>query len=1130
MAITSINSLVGVVGEARLLDPPQQDELVRQLQRQYADPKALAKALIERGWLTTYQIRQLVQGKGSELVLGQYVLLDVLGEGGMGKVYKARQRSLGRVVALKVIRQERLTNTDAVRRFQRETRATSQMSHPNIVRAVDADQIGDTLFIAMEYVDGIDLAKLVKRDGPLATSQASEFIRQAALGLQHAHECGLVHRDIKPSNLIVTRTGPQKAGFGPVKILDLGLARAVEPSMAEATATLTHAGCVIGTPDYISPEQARDSRTVDIRSDLYSLGCTLFYLLTGQVPFPGGTGMEKLFKHQLEAPTPLPQLRSDVPRGLVNVVVSLMAKKPEERPQTPAEAAVLLQPFAQSAGDAITVRPQALKPTQTAAETDATPRSFRTLKRSAEPAQRSGGTKRRLLVGLGALAVVGLLLAGGLAFVLFSGDTNNSTATQPAPTGPLAKATTRTTSLQQPARFSFDRLDAGKIPASERLPNLPTEVVAVLGEQRFRHWGQTQGAAFSPDGKWLATIGSDRLVRVWNLATGEQRTAIPLEGPAFAAATLAFAPNGQTISVFGLGQGVRVLDLASGKQIFTLPNPKAEGRVVALAPDGQTAVLMGLMPGDRTARLWHLGRNAEVRTLEGASLAHGYSFSADGRWVAVWSRTVVGAGVRGEISVWDTAGAREPYSIPLANNEYLTGLAVQAGGTAPTVAAVGISNQLRIWNLAAGAEPTVRELGGTRAYYMTFAPDGKTLAISAAGQVRLHHVATGTEKVIVGTALMAGQLAFSPDSRTLAVSGGFDALVRLWDVTTAQEIRAGLPSGGLTGAAVFAGDGRTLVTSSGFNGGVKLWNAFTGQVRALVEPSQTSMHLALLPDQQTLLTRSTAGLSLWDLASGARKESVTLAPGQTLMAAGATPNGETVATFQGQLKIWDGRTLQERATLPLTAQTLYYLNLSPDGQKLAAVELIGAAVENRTARVRLWSLLDHKELPARPALSFKTTIGGIAFSPDSQLLAVSGMDGSLKVLHLASGQEKFSVAADGLVRMQGTMQLTFSPDGQSLVGWGYAGAKVWEVASGKERPLPKTFQDGLSALAVSPDGQRLAACDRTGKLICWNAATGVELQRIQMPGIVSGLSFAPDGRHLATSNSNGTLYILRLPS
>jgi eukaryotic-like serine/threonine-protein kinase len=266
------------------------------------------------------------------------VLLGPLGEGGMGQVFKARNWKRGGVVALKLIRKERLDNPDAVRRFEREVRAAAALSHPNIVRAHDADRVVGTHLLVMEYVEGAsDLSQLVKKDGPLPVPQACEYVRQAALGLQHAYERGLVHRDIKPANLLLTADGSL------VKVLDMGLARLDRPAHEEDKgSTMTQEGALLGTPDYIAPEQALESHTVDIRADLYSLGCTFYYLLTARVPFPGGTLLQKLNRHQNQEAPAVEALRPEVAPGVAAVVRRLMAKKPEDRYQTPAELAAAL--------------------------------------------------------------------------------------------------------------------------------------------------------------------------------------------------------------------------------------------------------------------------------------------------------------------------------------------------------------------------------------------------------------------------------------------------------------------------------------------------------------------------------------------------------------------------------------------------------------------------------------------------------------------------------------------------------------------------------------------------------------------------------------------------------------------
>jgi formylglycine-generating enzyme required for sulfatase activity/tRNA A-37 threonylcarbamoyl transferase component Bud32 len=377
-----------------LLEPGQLDELTGTLQGNNCEPRALAQKLIEKGWLTPYQVNQLLQGRGPRLVLGSYVLLERLGEGGMGEVFKAKNWKLGKVVAIKLIRRERLANETAVRRFHREAKAAAALSHANVVHAYDADQVGDTHIFVMEYVDGIDLNKLVKDQGTLSVDRACDCIRQAALGLQHAHERGLVHRDIKPHNLVLSRNGV-------VKILDMGLARIAD----DDSSTLTKEGSVMGTLDYLAPEQARDAHSADIRADLYSLGCTFHYLLTGQVLFPGGTASEKWWKHAFEEPTSIEKLRADVPPGVAAVIRKLLAKKPEERFQAPAELAALLAQGAALPVGAVQARPV---PLALPVEADDT------LAAGAGPPQARQASKRHrlfLLSTVGAALAVIVLLA-----------------------------------------------------------------------------------------------------------------------------------------------------------------------------------------------------------------------------------------------------------------------------------------------------------------------------------------------------------------------------------------------------------------------------------------------------------------------------------------------------------------------------------------------------------------------------------------------------------------------------------------------------------------------------------------------------------------------------------------------
>jgi serine/threonine protein kinase len=340
LAVDSVLSFIEALRALPLLKPAHLNEVFREnLQGRFAEPRDLARDLEERGWLTAFQVNQVMEGHGADLVLDNYLLLDRLGKGATGEVFKARHLRMDRLAAVKVIRPELLTETEVLERFYREIEAAGRLSHANIVAAYDAGPAGRTHFFAMEYVEGTDLDRLVKQSGSLPACQACDYVRQAALGLQHAHERGLVHRDIKPANLLLSTRGL-------VKVLDLGLAR-LHQSLAESRwgGGTTLQGTIIGTPDYMAPEQVDNPHQVDIRADIYSLGCTLYYLLNGRVPFGGSTIFEKLLKIQQAEPTPLEELRADLPPELGLVLRRMMAKSPEERYQTPAELAAALATY-----------------------------------------------------------------------------------------------------------------------------------------------------------------------------------------------------------------------------------------------------------------------------------------------------------------------------------------------------------------------------------------------------------------------------------------------------------------------------------------------------------------------------------------------------------------------------------------------------------------------------------------------------------------------------------------------------------------------------------------------------------------------------------------------------------------
>ncbi|MEK6234540.1 MAG: protein kinase [Planctomycetales bacterium] len=312
------------------------------------DAKSLAQSLVQQDVLTRWQARQLLRGRQSFFV-GRYKLIELIGEGGMGAVFKAEEQGgMRRTVALKVMNEELLEKPKSLRRFLREVKAAALLNHPNIVTSLDADSVGEAYFLVMEYVEGKDLHAWVKEHKRLPIDWACECIRQAAIGLQHAHKHGMVHRDVKPSNLLVicdsTRVLPV------VKILDMGLVRFTDPEHIEDD-DLTVTGEVLGSVDYVAPEQAADAHSADVRSDIYSLGCTLFHLISGRIPFNAKTPAAKLMARATSNAPSASSINSRIPPDLDEIVSKMLHRDPDQRYQTPLEVAEALEPFALSSKD-----------------------------------------------------------------------------------------------------------------------------------------------------------------------------------------------------------------------------------------------------------------------------------------------------------------------------------------------------------------------------------------------------------------------------------------------------------------------------------------------------------------------------------------------------------------------------------------------------------------------------------------------------------------------------------------------------------------------------------------------------------------------------------------------------------
>ncbi len=320
-------SVLGLLRGGRLLRPHELHEL-DSIAAHYQTPSGLLRAVLKRGWLSAYQAQELLAGRGRGLLIGEFVVLEPLGVGSTARVFKARPWSGERIVGLKVLGGKPV-ETAAVERLRREAWAGARLNHPNILRTCGSGRDGATHFLITEYAAGKSLGRLLRGHGALPVSRACDYVRQASLALEHAQGRGLVHRDVKPSNLFLT------AGTNVVKLLDFGLACQAGERVVPA-----------GTPDYVAPEQAA-SDGADSRSDIYALGCTLYHLLTGSPPFPGGSAKEKVRRHQREEPRAVEELRPELPVALAEVLRKMMRKYPAERFPTAVAAARSLAPFAE---------------------------------------------------------------------------------------------------------------------------------------------------------------------------------------------------------------------------------------------------------------------------------------------------------------------------------------------------------------------------------------------------------------------------------------------------------------------------------------------------------------------------------------------------------------------------------------------------------------------------------------------------------------------------------------------------------------------------------------------------------------------------------------------------------------
>jgi serine/threonine protein kinase/WD40 repeat protein len=876
---------VDELSEYQLLEAGQVAEVRRTLQVRFPEARGLAGELIQRMWLTPFQVNKLLQGRGQELVLGPYRLIQRLGAGGMGEVFKARHVRMDRLVALKIIHKQRLASPTAVERFRREARACAQLAHPNIVIAYDADEVGDTHFLAMEYVEGTDLAAQVKMAGPLPIVRACQFVRQAALGLQHAHEKGLVHRDIKPANLLISQAA---GGVGEiVKILDFGLARF--ESGNRTAGQLTQIGKLVGTVDFISPEQAENPQGADIRSDVYSLGCCFFYLLIGHPPFAGDDAVARLVARLLSEPPAVGKLRPDIPAALEQVVSKMMAREPGRRYQTPAAVAAAVEPFCALAAPVRPVRePAAVAsqgvthkaggPVASAKDTPPPPQKEKRLEavkpsppepakgppRRPAPRRGSGNTQRtgRWAALLG-VVLVGGLAAAGLRFLWPRPHSEEA----PADSGQVAQADSQRKlpapkregkkepqsptpapkkseappepTVESPEKIKPEQLPRPGVetePKEDVQPKVEPKVEPKEDVQPIVEPKPTEKTAPEPKGKEppesLPRPKADPETKPAELEPSVLVRSF--SGHTVTVTSLAFSPDGRRIVSGSKDATVRLWALDSDQELLRLESPNLGPVTGVVITDDGARILAGSGPlaGPDDRKRWSVltwdmsGESIGSMTSGDTSppaKARVFVLSPDGKQMLQWTtHELKGQSPFTKLQVYAVNDQAQLRHFTEDRITVRIATVSRDGRTGLTAPRAGQKAPLRVWDLQTG-KPRSLFIGPSEARALALSADGLRAVTGCADNIVRVWDLTSKRGLsqFTGHAGAVQVVAVSPDGRRV-LSGSADKTLRLWDLASSKELRKYTGHKGVVTSIAFSPDGRLAVSGSD-DGEIRVW-------------------------------------------------------------------------------------------------------------------------------------------------------------------------------------------------------------------------------------------------------------------------------------------------------------------